>query len=229
MPAAKKSSAKKTAAKKPAGKKAAATKIAATKPQARPGPEEEGKGAYVISQLYYYGAAVIGVAFLLGGAIAGLLGLRTLVLPREFQTVRDGVRGLLNGVAFALPGLALAWWHLREARRRDGGPFTDAFWGSSLYFHLVSLVALGFVLVGTIGVLTALVDLAVPHCFSDQAIWEVTVGGETTTQALRECYPSASEAARSTLDFALVLAVGAPVFLWHLREGRKLTGSPPAG
>ncbi|HEX9824039.1 MAG TPA: DUF5671 domain-containing protein [Actinomycetota bacterium] len=218
MPAAKKSSAKKPAARKPA----------ARKPPARPGPEEEGKGAYVISQLYYYGAAVIGVAFLLGGAIAGLLGLRTLVLPREFQTVRDGVRGLLNGIAFALPGLALAWWHLREARRRDGGPFTDAFWGSSLYFHLVGLVALGFVLTGTIGVLTALVDLAVPHCFSSETIYGITASAEESVVGLRECYPSASEAARSTLDFALVLAVGAPVFWWHLREGRRLTGSPPA-
>jgi hypothetical protein len=209
LPPARKSSAKKTTAKKPATARAAARETA-------PRRDDEGKGAYVISQLYHYGAAVIGVALLLGGAIGGLLGLRTMVLPTEFQTARDGVRGLLNGVAFAGPGLLLAWWHVREARRRDGGPYTDAFWGSSLYFHLVALVALVFVLVGSIGILSSLVDLAVPYC-----------SAEPTALLIRECFPTASEAGREVLDFFLVLMVGVPVWLWHLREGRRLVGAPP--
>ena len=187
-------------------------------------PEREGKGAYVLSQLYYYGAAVIGVGFLLGGAVSAIIGLRTLVLPEEFQSARDGVRGLLMGVAFAGPGFLLAWSHVREARRRDGGPYTDAFWGASLYFHLVGLVALGFVLTGTIGILTSSVDLAVPHC--EPAFWEVTVEPGGMTESVRECYPSAEEAGRRALDFALVLLVSVPVWLWHLREGRKLVGAP---
>ena len=241
MPPARKSPAKKPPAKKPPAKRPAAKRTAAespaTKPAAakapasRPRPEarrdEEGKGAYDISQLYYYGAAVIGVGFLLGGAVAAILGLRTLALPRELQTVRDGVRGLLNGVAFAIPGFLLAWWHLREGRRRDGGPYTDSFWGASLYFHLVSFVALAFVLVGAIGILTSLVDLAVPYCYEERASWELTVNGETVTSSLRQCYPEASEAGRRALDFFLVLAVSVPVWLWHLREGRKLVGAPP--
>jgi hypothetical protein len=47
---------------------------------AEPGaPTEPGRAGFVISQLYYYVVAAIGVAFVLGGVIAGLFGLRTLV------------------------------------------------------------------------------------------------------------------------------------------------------
>jgi len=179
-------------------------------------PAAEGKGAYVLSQLYYYAAAVVGVGLLIGGGIAALMGVRTLVLPEEFEQARDGVRGLLIGLCFLLPGAALLWWHLREARRREGGPATDAFWGTSLYFHLVALVALAFVLIGTIGILISAVDAALPRCFLPPE--------GVTSMLLSECSPSREDAARMALNFAIVLIVGGPVFWWHLRQGRRLTG-----
>lgn len=175
---------------------------------------DEGRGAYVLSQLYYYVVAVIGVGLLIGGAVAALFGLRTVVLPREFEAARDGLRTVLFGMAFALPGLALVWTHLREARRREGGPFTEAFWGSSLYYHLVALISLVFVLIGTIGILASLVDLAVSPC------------PDGSGDIVGWCGPA--EVGRRIVDFAIFLIVAGPVFWWHLRQGRRTTGTPTA-
>ena len=171
----------------------------------------EGKSAYVLSQLYYYVVAVIGVGLLIGGGVAALFGLRAIVFPRELETVRDGIRTLLFGAAFALPGIALLWTHLREARRREGGPFTEAFWGSSLYYYLVAVISLVFVLIGTIGILASFVDLAVSPCPASR-------GGDIVGW----CGPE--EVGRRIVDFAIFLVVGGPVFWWHLRQGRRLTG-----
>ena len=171
----------------------------------------EGRAAWVLSQLYYYAAAVIGIGFLMAGAVSALFGLRSLGVPAPFDSVRDAVREILGGLAFLLPGAVLLWTHLREARRREGGPLTGVFWGASLYFHAVSLVALAFLLVGTIGILHSLVDLVLPACHE---------GG---------CYPSPAEAGRQIVDFAIFLVVGGPVFWWHLRQGRRLTSPVQPG
>lgn len=178
-------------------------------------PAAQGRFAYVVSQLYYYVAAVIGVGFVIGGAIAALFGVREMVLPREFETVRDGLRNVLHGLAFALPGLALVWSHLREARRREGEPFAEAFWGGTLYFHLVALVAVVFVLVGVSGILHSLVDLILPSC-EPRGTATFTPEG-----VVGDCYPTATEALRQMLDFAIVLLVAVPAFWWHLRRGRR--------
>ncbi|HEX6208715.1 MAG TPA: DUF5671 domain-containing protein [Actinomycetota bacterium] len=169
----------------------------------------EGRAAYVISQLYYYVAAVIGVALLIGGAVAALFGLREIVLPREWESTEGGIRTMLTGAAFALPGLALLWTHLREARRREGLPFSGTFWGASLYFHLVALIALGFVLIGTTGILVSLVDV----------VYRPSAGPGLFR-------PSRSEALRQMLDFAIFVVVAGPVFWWHLGRGRRAVGSP---
>jgi hypothetical protein len=69
---------------------------------------------------------------------------------------------MLQGLAWGLPGFAFAWWHLHEARSREGRLTPGPFWGRSLYFHLVSFIAavtvLGAVTVG----LYALIDAAYP-------------------------------------------------------------------
>jgi hypothetical protein len=186
-----------------------------------PAGPEESRAAYVISQLYYYVAAVVGVGFVIGGLIALLLGVRTLVFPDEFETTRDGVRGMLQGLGFALPGLAVLWWHLREARRRETRMAGPAFWGSSLYYHGVALVALFFVFGGTVGILMSLVDAVLPSCFSP----EVTIPhppdpGETLRS---ECYPTAAQAGRSAFNAAIFVIAAGPIMWWHLRQGRRLT------
>jgi hypothetical protein len=202
------------------------------RPRAEPAPS---RAAYVISQLYYYVAAVIGVGLLLGGLIALLFAVRTLVLPREFEEARDGLRGMLHALAFAIPGAALLWWNLREARRGEGASPPPVFWGRALYFYLVSLVALGFVVGGSVAVLSTGADAAIPHC--DQGVGPIEAPGEPPhgvdeTSAVigpgaptfRSCYPTPAEAARNALDGAIFLIAAGPVLWWHLRQGRRTVG-----
>lgn len=199
-------------------------------PAAEPVPgAPPGRAAQTISQLYYYVAAAVGVAFVIGGTIGLLFGLRTLVLPGEFNQPGDGLRTMLHGLAFALPGLGVAWWHLREARRREEHPPVGTFWGRSLYFHLVAFVALWFAVGGVITGLSAAVDAAVPRCFGAVAtpVPEGEVEVEVPPEG-RQCYPEPEDAARRVLDGAIFLLVGGPVWWWHLRQGRRATEPPPS-
>jgi hypothetical protein len=180
----------------------------------------DGRGAFVISQLYYYVVAVIGVGLVIGGAIAALFGVREMAFPRAGEAVREGVRSLLQGLVFAGPGAALVWSHLRAARRREGGPAVPAFWGRALYFHLVALVALVFALIGTVGALGGMVDLAAPLCPPGVL--------ENGVPVQEGCFPTPAEAGRQIADMSIFVVVAAPVWWWHLREGRRATQPPPA-
>lgn len=181
-----------------------------------PPPAAESRAAYVIAQLYYYVAAVVGVGFVIGGLVALLFGVRTLVFPDQFETAREGVRRILQGLAFLLPGLVVLWWHLREARRRETRMTGTAFWGSSLYYHGVSLVALFFVLGGVVGILMSTVDAVLPSCFRTAV--ELSPGGVTS-----ECYPTAGQAGRNAFNAAIFVIAAGPIMWWHLRQGRRLT------
>jgi hypothetical protein len=175
----------------------------------------ESRAAYVIAQLYYYVAAVVGVGFVIGGLIGFLSGVRTLVFPGEFETTREGVRQMLQGLAFVLPGLTVLWWHLREARRREARMTGTAFWGSSLYYHGVALLALFFVLGGTVGVLMAAADAALPSCFMP--------GGGEFVAIEERCFPTPTEAGRNAFNAAIFVIAAGPVMWWHLRQGRRAT------
>lgn len=195
-----------------------------------PAESQPGRAAHVISQVYYYVAAVVGFGLFLGGAIGALFGVRELVLPREFETTRDGIRTVLHGLSFALPGLALMWWHLRQARRREDRPAATVFWGRALYFHLMALVALIFVLTGGVGLLFNLGDAVVgcepeQHAFVEMHVGQAYTDIETIEGQPPEvyCYPSREDALRSATDMSIFLIVAGPVFWWHLRQGRRLT------
>lgn len=166
----------------------------------------EGKAAHVLAQPYYYVAAVTGVGLLLGGAIGALFGLRYVIFGDGFDG--QGLSGVLHGLAFAVPGFALMWWHLREARRRERMPMPGVFWGRSLYLHLVALISLVFVLIGTIGALNEIVDALVLRCDEDFQVAPFT-----------SCWRLIG---RRIFDFAIFGFVGGPVFVWHLRQGRRL-------
>jgi Domain of unknown function (DUF5671) len=174
----------------------------------------ESRAAYVIAQLYYYVAAVVGVGFVIGGLVAFLFGIRTLVFPDEFETTREGLRRMLQGLAFVLPGLVVLWWHLREARRRETRLSGTAFWGSSLYYHLVALVALFFVLGGVVGLLMSSVDAVLPSCFDGS-------GGLLVAEG--QCYPTAAQAGRNAFNAGIFIVAAGPIMWWHLRQGRRLT------
>ncbi|MGH2681723.1 MAG: DUF5671 domain-containing protein [Actinomycetota bacterium] len=191
---------------------------------AEPGaPTEPGRAGFVISQLYYYVVAAVSVAFVLGGVIGVLFGIRSLVLPSEFEGARDAFRTMLHGLAFALPGAALLWWHLREARRKEGPAAPPSFWGRSLYFHLVAFVALWFAVGGVITALHAAVDLAVPRCS------EVAIPAQPGVEEPEfvECFPEPSEAGRRAVDGAIFVLAAGPVWWWHLRQGRRAAEPAP--
>lgn len=188
---------------------------------ASPAPAE-GRGAFVISQVYYYVAAVVGVAFGIGGLIAFFFGIRTLAFPSEFEGTRDGLRGMLLGLSFAVPGLLTTWWNVREARRREGWVPTGAFWGSALYFHLVSLVGLGFVIGGTAMILALLSEGLVPEC----NFVEFAQSEDLVLSSPRDCTNDWGETGRDMLNAAIFVLVGGSVMWWHLRQGRRLTAPP---
>lgn len=166
-----------------------------------------GRAAFAIAQIYYDGAAVVGVGFVIGGAIAALIGVRQLALPSSSETSREAVHTMLDGIAFAGPGALFAWWHLREARSREGQVTPGAFWGRSLYFHLVSFIAAVTALGGVTGCLTSLVDAALPpRCPSFQGI---------------DLCNDAADALKGAINAAIVVLVAGAVWWWHLREARR--------
>ena len=192
----------------------------------------ESRAAHVISQLYYYVAAVGGFGLFLGGTIATLFGVRQLILPREFETTHDALLTILHGLAFALPGLAIVWWHVRQARKREDRPAVDVFWGRALYFHLMALVALLFVVIGTVGLLFGLTDAVLAECDSLPRS-TVTLepadpaGAGGVVEPAHFCYPTRDESLTNAVDSSIFLVVSGPVFWWHLRQGRRLTAPPP--
>jgi hypothetical protein len=163
-----------------------------------------GRAAFAIDQIYYYAAAVVGVGFVIGGAIGVLIGLRQLVLPMSSETSRTAIRTVLDGMAFALPGVIFAWWHLSQARAREGRITPGTFWGRSLYFNLVSFVAAVTALGGVTGILTALADAALqPTC--------------PTFRGVDFCNDAADEL-RGAINAAIVVIVAGAVWWWHRRE-----------
>ena len=183
-------------------------------------PAGEGRAAYVISQLYYYVAAIVGVGFVIGGLIGFFFGVRTAVFPEAFETARDGLRGMLLGLAFAIPGLVTMWWHIRQARAREGRVPSPAFWGSTLYFHLVTLVALFFVLGGTAGFLAVLGEAVVPRCYDFAApATDLVLSGTS-------CETDWSQTGRQLMNAAIFVIVAGPIMWWHLRQGRRMTAPP---
>jgi len=185
-------------------------------PQFPPPPHAQvranGKAAWVISQLYYYAVCVIAVCFVIGGAIACLIGFREALLPSPGQDASASARQVLMGIAWALPfGVAL-FWHLREARRRDRSPVAGVFWGSALYYHLVAFVSLQVLLTGAVAALVSLINAG----FAQPCSGPYDYGSCT----------DASSELRTALNGVIAMIVSGPVFWWHLREGRRVTRAP---
>jgi hypothetical protein len=217
-----------------------------------PSPPFTGRAAFAISQIYYYVAAAIGVGFLVGGAIAALIALRHWILPGSDEgfgpvtdPTREAARSFLGALAFAVPGALVFRWHLREARRREAAFAPRAFWGRSLYFHLVAVIALPIALGGVAATLHSLRDAALPSCHAtpepfppvaspvpgiSPGIIEIPEEGaaEALAELRRDCYPPAGQALRSALDAGLVAAVGGGTGWWHLRRARR-DEAPVAG
>jgi hypothetical protein len=108
-----------------------------------------------------------------------------------------------------------------------------------LYLHHIAAISLLIALGGAVAMLHALRDAVVPFCYdnssfsgplvsgSGDSVAEIDLPEDFDPEILRseECYPSTSEALRSTLDAGIVTAVAGVVWLWHIRRGRR--GSEP--
>ena len=210
-------------------------------------PPFSGRAVVVISQAYYYVAAAVGLAFLLGGGIAALIALRKLVLPLSESAGSFGGLSDSNDTARSFLGALVLAWHLREARRREGSRVARASWGGVLYFHLVALIALLIALGGAVATLHSLRDSVMPLCYEIPGPVVPPVEGPVTGSGLEgevspidvpievdspllaqqeECYPSTSEALRSALDAGIVAVVAGAAWLWHLRRGRRTVDGP---
>lgn len=224
-------------------------------PEPSPPPFSD-RATIVISQAYYDVVAATGLAFLLGGAIAALIALRKLILPLSEAAGSSGpfggptdsndtARSFLGALAFAIPGALVLAWHLREARRREGGRVSRASWGGVLYLHLVALISILIALGGVVAMLHGLRDAAIPLCYESPSFYEGPLAGDPTfdgaspippielpadfdPELLRseDCYPSASEALRSALDAGIVASVAGVAWAWHLRRGRRVFDGP---
>lgn len=221
-------------------------------------PASLGRGATVISQAYYYVVAAVGLIFLLGGLIAALIALRKWVFPISETGSsfyggpldrNDAARSFLGALAFAIPGALVLWWHLREARRREGRRVSRESWGGVLYFHLVALITLMIALGGVVATLHAVRDWALPICYEPPRAELSPVEGPLSGSGFEgegspiidpqypvdlnpgvlkeQCYPPSSEASRSVLDGVIVASVAGGTWLWHLRRGRRALDEPP--
>ncbi len=193
-------------------------------------PAFTGRAAYAISQTYYYAAAAIGVIFLLGGSIAAVIALRGLVYHLNPQLVHQGPRSVLNGLAFALTGGLVAWWHLREVRTRAGDAPGPVFWGGALYAHVVALFALIVAMAGTVIVLMGVVSLAFPVCVSNPVMGGGSAGfiSSGSLPGGTFCLSTSKASAIGILDGVIVLTLAGVVWFWHLRQGRTSTAPAPA-
>jgi Domain of unknown function (DUF5671) len=173
-------------------------------------PRFTGRAAYVISQLYYYLVAIVAIGFVIGGTIVALIALRELVLPDPGTETSDSVRALLQGLAFAVPAVVAAVWHLVQARRRQRLSLHGEFWGRTLYFHGVAFMAYGVTLGGVIATLFSLVDAAfAPDCQVQPS------------DVLVDFCTSASDALRAAINGLIVAVVAGAVWWWHLRQGGR--------
>ena len=175
-----------------------------------------GRGAYALSQLYYYLAAIVAVGFFIGGTIAALIALRQLAWPDPGSVGRDSGKALLQGLAFAIPGGLSVWWHLDQAKQREGPIPSGVFWGRSLYFHGVAFVAYVVALGGVVATLFALTDAA----FATEC--PATLGED-----LFVCN-DAGDSLRAAVNGLTVVLVAGAIWWWHLREGRR-TVAPVVG
>ena len=188
-----------------------------------PGPPQTtapftGRAAYALSQLYYYLAAIVAVGFVIGGAIAALIAMRQLAWPDPGNVTRESVRALLQGLAFAVPGAVAVWWHLGQAKRREGTIARGVFWGRSLYFHGVAFVAYVVALGGVAATSFALIDAA----FATDC--PGTIGQDLGFVVCMD----RGDALRAAANGLIVVLVAGVIWWWHLREGRR-TVTPKAG
>ena len=111
-------------------------------------------------------------------------------------------------------------------------------WIGLVYYYLATAVGLAIVLVGVIGALQGLVTAALPRISSEARFADVDApkpeGVQLTEAERSRRRTEAIERARlggwdQALRGAVTTVVGAPVFVWHLRQARRRDRPTSAG
>jgi hypothetical protein len=115
-------------------------------------------------------------------------------------------------------------------------------WVVLLYFYLAALVGLGFVITGTTQALFGAKKLAFPELGIQSYSYEsglhrdaqgniTATDAERTTARQRALDDARQDGADSMVDGAILVLVGAPTLIWHLRRARRIgpwTADEPA-
>ena len=105
-------------------------------------------------------------------------------------------------------------------------------WLPSVYYYVATAIGLILMLFGLVGGLRGLVTAALPEISSDVRYATVAPqpigkdGSTATPQEQQQAHDDAVHRARvggyaDALYGAVAVVVGAPVFLWHLRQARR--------
>jgi hypothetical protein len=105
------------------------------------------------------------------------------------------------------------------------------FWLPSVYYYVATAIGLSIMLFGLIGGLRGLVTAALPQLsgevrYASSASYPKPDGTVATPQDKEQAKADAMDQARlggyaDALYGAVAVAVGAPVFWWHLRQARR--------
>lgn len=110
-------------------------------------------------------------------------------------------------------------------------------WVVLLYFYVAALVGLGLVITGTTIALFGAKTVALPELGLSSYTFESSLprddrgtvaASETERQAARDnaIRERRSEGANDLINGTILLVVGLPIMIWHLRRGRRVGTAP---
>jgi hypothetical protein len=113
-------------------------------------------------------------------------------------------------------------------------------WIVLLYFYIAALVGLGFVITGATEALFGAKAMLVPQLGVQSSSYDyslrrdaqgtvVATDAERTAARERALDDRRREGADDLVDGAILLLVGAPTLIWHLRRGRRVGADPATG
>lgn len=114
-------------------------------------------------------------------------------------------------------------------------------WIGTAYYYIASLIGLAMIIAGTVGMLQSGLDALFPRASSDYQ-WRsvpepIFVDGRDTPATPSPAEKRArqqeavdqirAESTRDAVGSGIIAAVGAPVFLWHIRRARAREEETP--
>jgi hypothetical protein len=125
-----------------------------------------------------------------------------------------------------------------ETRSSTESPAARRPWVALLYFYLAAFVGFGFLIAGTTTALFGAKDLAFPELGVQSYSYEpalrrdaqgtiVATDSERAQARQRALEDRRRDGADSLVDGVILVAVGLPTLLWHLRRARRIGASAP--